>query len=682
MASETPFTPIQPEDSAPMPSEQLEKTNTNPTNLTNEPVPIVDRIDYDDLRASSEISSTAPISQENSANMQNSAFDCSSQKMFADGHASDDIASFKQADELLYRMSDEDNRGYNLQADHRAWGRKACYPVQQSSNASATLHQPGQLMRTVDPARHATAPSDNLASAMAHSLPPSFFVIPRFDQYGLNISTSEQSMMPQTGMSAPQQPFKYGERIRTTSDGSDQSPASAETQRSTLMSTATSKSPNYYIGPVAEKVETRTFLQPNNNPARFRERENQATSANQSPIAVVTPGQIQQNPFTTSAEPVFGQPQQLGLAGSNSLLQTPAATTSYAQQNCFGAQNASAQPKSVLPTPAQARAAENWDRFVVQYRHHDPPYAYGMHTSFTHNSADRQMVKKDTTDFNIHRIREVLPKFTEIFGSAEKARVVEWRKIQKVPSLVSGQDSQLQIRQYQCRTSQAIQILCEELPPHERSSRKVCALNFASAENIGGIWDRGSIQQQESLCMRSDLFQSLDLQKKAYPLREDVLLYTDKVRFFVHEDLSLRMTNEFCESSIISIAAQQGPMLRGDDYLRPEERQRMLDQLCAIPRVAAQFGATHLVVGAFGCGVYRHPIKRVAEMMVSVLSEGGPMREDWFNAGIQEVIVAIHDHSHDAQTYNIFSDAWGNEDNVKVDLTGRLLRNRFARCHG
>jgi uncharacterized protein (TIGR02452 family) len=677
MAPSTPITSIQQEQSAAMPNNQLEKTNTNPTILTNDPVHIVKSIESDDFRDSSEISSTAP----SPANMQNSALD-SSPKTVAVDLPSDDIASSKEVDDFLNSISDGDNVGQSPQDDHRDWAIPPDPPVQKSSNASATMHQPGQFMRTVDPARHATAPSDNLASAMDQAGPPSLSVNRRFDQPGLNISTSEQSMIPQTGMSTPQQPFKYGEPTRTTSNGSDQSSASFGTRGSTLMSAAISKSPNYYVGPVAEKVETPTFRQLNNNPARFRERENQATSANQNPIAVETPGQMQQNPFTTSAEPVFGQPQPLGLAGGNSLLQTPAAITSYAQHNLFGAQNASAQPTSVLPTPAQARAAENWDRFVMQYRHHDPPYAYGMHTSFTHNSADRQMVKKDTTNFSIHRIREVLPKFTEIFGSAEKARVVEWRKIQKVPSLVSGQDSQLQIRQYQCRTSQAIQILCEELPPHERSSRKVCALNFASAENIGGIWDRGSTQQEESLCMRSDLFQSLDLQKKAYPLREDILLYTDKVRFFAHEDLSLRKTDEFCESSIISIAAQQGPMLRGDDYLRPEERQRMMDQLCAIPRVAAYFGATHLVVGAFGCGVYRHPVNRVAEMMVSVLSEGGPTREDWFNAGIQEVIVAIHDHSHDAQTYNIFSDAWGNEDNVKVDLTGRLLRERFARCHG
>ena len=269
------------------------------------------------------------------------------------------------------------------------------------------------------------------------------------------------------------------------------------------------------------------------------------------------------------------------------------------------------QHLSALPThtqhAAQQSGALRWDRYVEGYTPHNPPYAYGKHTMYTHNSADRRMVQDDTTQFSTHRIKEVLPLFTQIFGPAEQARVVEWRSIPHAPVLPSDDPGQVPIKLYRCRTSKAIQVLCQEPYSLERGSRKVCALNFASAKDIGGIWDRGSTQQEESLCMRSDLFESLTLQKKAYPIPEDQLLYTDKVRFFVHEDLTLRKSRNFYEASIISFAAQYKPVLRGDDYLRPDERQRLFDQLCAIPRVAARFGATHLILGAFGCGVYYHP---------------------------------------------------------------------------
>ena len=55
------------------------------------------------------------------------------------------------------------------------------------------------------------------------------------------------------------------------------------------------------------------------------------------------------------------------------------------------------------------------------------------------------------------------------------------------------------------------------------------------------------------------------------------------------------------------------------------------------------------------------------------------MREDWLNAGIKEVIIAIYDESLGAKVFNAFRTEFQGLETAEVDFDGSLLLDRRRR---
>ncbi|KAJ5505738.1 hypothetical protein N7453_004695 [Penicillium expansum] len=154
----------------------------------------------------------------------------------------------------------------------------------------------------------------------------------------------------------------------------------------------------------------------------------------------------------------------------------------------------------------------------------------------------------------------------------------------------------------------------------------VCVLNFANAFVPGGGWLNGARAQEEQLCYRSTLIDTLHT--RFYPLHDLEGLYSPNVIVFrnsveneysfmsAHNKLHLNPT-----VSVISMAARSGPKLTADGstYVDLAQRYLMIAKMKLILRTAAHNNHRRLVLGAIGCGAFRHPTEEVAECWYEVL---------------------------------------------------------------
>jgi uncharacterized protein (TIGR02452 family) len=157
--------------------------------------------------------------------------------------------------------------------------------------------------------------------------------------------------------------------------------------------------------------------------------------------------------------------------------------------------------------------------------------------------------------------------------------------------------------------------------------KRVLCLNFASAKNPGGGFLKGSQAQEESLARASGLTACQDRASSFYAfhraqgdlLYSDHLMYSPSVPVF-RDDTDALLADPYCVS-IITMAAPNAKAVRAQqahDSLRIdstfEQRIRSLLSFCWLRNY------THLVLGAWGCGVFGHNPSNVASMFRSALT--------------------------------------------------------------
>ena len=164
----------------------------------------------------------------------------------------------------------------------------------------------------------------------------------------------------------------------------------------------------------------------------------------------------------------------------------------------------------------------------------------------------------------------------------------------------------------------------------ERRVPKIGALNFASAKNPGGGFLNGSMAQEESLALCSDLYltQTTGPGPQYYEINRDCRdpVYTDTmlmgdVTFFRNGDFTLTANPVTCKV-LTAPAVNMGVVLRnGEDGERAKGimKRRMRKVLALF----AQWGCTRLVLGAYGCGVFRNDPEDVARYWQELLAEEG-----------------------------------------------------------
>ncbi len=160
-----------------------------------------------------------------------------------------------------------------------------------------------------------------------------------------------------------------------------------------------------------------------------------------------------------------------------------------------------------------------------------------------------------------------------------------------------------------------------------RQDEQLVCLNFASARNPGGGFLKGSQAQEESIARASGLY-PCQLKAEKYYLANrkiDTCLYTDNMIYSpavpILKDEEGELMDEAIFTSIITApAVNTGVVLRNEphniDKIEPY-MQRRVDMVLAICK---KHQHQTLILGAWGCGVFRNDPEVVANIFKEKLT--------------------------------------------------------------
>jgi uncharacterized protein (TIGR02452 family) len=187
----------------------------------------------------------------------------------------------------------------------------------------------------------------------------------------------------------------------------------------------------------------------------------------------------------------------------------------------------------------------------------------------------------------------------------------------------------------------------------------VAALNFASAKNPGGGFLNGSQAQEESLARSSALYASLQRAWIFYKLHRESpsLLYSDAMILspacpIIRDDDGTLLDVPQLATLITSAAPNAGAAADNRPQelkLIPEVFQRRAEYVLAL---AASQGHKNLVLGAWGCGVFRNDPHLVAKTFANHLCRGR-----WAGR-FERVVFSVLDNSEALETFTAFQSAF------------------------
>ena len=194
---------------------------------------------------------------------------------------------------------------------------------------------------------------------------------------------------------------------------------------------------------------------------------------------------------------------------------------------------------------------------------------------------------------------------------------------------------------------------------------KVGCLNFASAKNPGGGFTSGAQAQEESLSRASTLYTSLNKyfdemyeynRSQHTCLYSDRMIYSPEVVFFKDDDNKL-LENPYCMDIVTSPAVNIGAMTnnnRIDELAKAKEV--MLKRLDKILHLFYTHGVKNLILGAWGCGVFRNEPTDIAEYFAHYLLEGGK-----YEKAFNKIIFAVYDTGKHQQNYLAFKNRFAKD---------------------
>ncbi|MFE1326195.1 TIGR02452 family protein [Streptomyces sp. NPDC058735] len=162
----------------------------------------------------------------------------------------------------------------------------------------------------------------------------------------------------------------------------------------------------------------------------------------------------------------------------------------------------------------------------------------------------------------------------------------------------------------------------------------VAVLNFASARNPGGGYLNGARAQEEALCRASALYTCL-LRARAFyahhrahrdPFYTDRVIHSPAVPVF-RDDRGGLLDEPYTAGFLTSPAPNAGVVLRKAPERAPELPLALATRAERVLETAAAHGYPSLVLGAWGCGVFRNDPTQVAEAFRGLLGPGGRFAE-------------------------------------------------------
>ena len=193
----------------------------------------------------------------------------------------------------------------------------------------------------------------------------------------------------------------------------------------------------------------------------------------------------------------------------------------------------------------------------------------------------------------------------------------------------------------------------------EENDSPVAVLNFASAKNPGGGFLGGSQAQEESLARSSALYGSLARVESFYRRHRasSSLLYSDAMILSPHcpvfrDDDGALLDASRLAGFVTSAAPNAGAIATNRPDELPSIEGTFIRRTEGVLALAAAHGYRRLVLGAWGCGVFRNDPVMVAAVFARHLKHG-----DWARR-FERVRFSVLDTSRDAATFTAFERAF------------------------
>ncbi|WP_367319250.1 TIGR02452 family protein [Streptomyces sp. HUAS ZL42] len=192
------------------------------------------------------------------------------------------------------------------------------------------------------------------------------------------------------------------------------------------------------------------------------------------------------------------------------------------------------------------------------------------------------------------------------------------------------------------------------------AAQPVAVLNFASARNPGGGYLNGAQAQEEALCRASALYTCLLRAPEFYdhhrahrdPFYTDRVIHSPAVPVF-RDDRGRLLDEPYTAGFLTAAAPNAGVVLRTAPERAPELPHALAVRAERVLETAAAHGYRRLVLGAWGCGVFRNDPAQVAGAFQALLGPGGR-----FAAAFEHVVFGVLDRTRGSVVRGAFEQAF------------------------
>lgn len=221
----------------------------------------------------------------------------------------------------------------------------------------------------------------------------------------------------------------------------------------------------------------------------------------------------------------------------------------------------------------------------------------------------------------------------------------DWDAILKTPILNTFET---EIVTKNCSTIEAIA---------EEKNDKICVLNFASAKNPGGGFLGGASAQEESLARSSNLYETQIKDKAMYDfnrnqssfLYSDYMIYSPNVLFW-NDDNGNYFEKPLVTDIITAPAPNKGAMLQHNRKEEIAETEKVLkNRMDKVLAIALKQKSETLILGAWGCGVFRNEPKDVAQLFKEIIAEK-------YAGAFKKIVFAVFDNSEKKSNFKQFEE--------------------------
>ncbi|MCX8522672.1 TIGR02452 family protein [Chryseobacterium formosus] len=222
--------------------------------------------------------------------------------------------------------------------------------------------------------------------------------------------------------------------------------------------------------------------------------------------------------------------------------------------------------------------------------------------------AKKYYINEHNEKINIENELEICKKETVLFSSEQLSEMTTSELLET--------DFETKIEIWNCSSLKAILQLSEE-----ENQEKIMCLNFASAKNPGGGFINGAEAQEESLARTSALYETQLQAWDYYTVHRamescfytDMMIYSPKVPVFRKDKGELLSKPVLC-NFITSPAVNAGVVKRQEPERIDEILGAMDVRMDKIFALALHKGNETLILGAWGCGVFKNDPKEIAEL--------------------------------------------------------------------